>query len=76
LISVFVAYLSSMTVEAGASFKVVFRIAATVALLGYAIPKFDDSIWKSADWSVTLRFFFDGVLYSLVTAVTFAWLWP
>lgn len=76
LINVFVAYLSSMTVEAGASFKEVFRIACTVALLGYAIPKIDDSIWKSADWSVTFRFFFDGVLYSLVTAATFAWLWP
>lgn len=76
LVSVFVAYLSSMAVETGASFKEVFRIACTVALLGYAIPKIDDSIWKAADWSVTFRFFFDGVLYSLVTAATFAWLWP
>ena len=76
LISVFVAYLSSMTVGADASFAEVFRIACTVALLGYAIPKIDDSIWKAADWSVTIKFFFDGVLYSLVTAATFAWLWP
>ena len=76
LISVFVAYISTMTVEAGASFKEVFRIASTVALLGYAISKIDDSIWKAADWSVTLRFFIDGVLYSLGTAAIFAWLWP
>ena len=76
LIGVFVGYISTMTVESGATFKEVIRIAGTVAFLGYAIPKIDDSIWKSADWSVTIKFIFDGVVYSLVTAATFAWLWP
>ena len=76
LISVVVGYVSTMTVESGATFKEVFRIAGTVALLGYAIPKIDDSIWKAARWSVTIKFVFDGILYSLVTAATFAWLWP
>jgi hypothetical protein len=27
-------------------------------------------------WSATLKNMFDGLLYALVTAGTFGWLWP
>ena len=49
---------------------------SAVAFLGYAVPPIVDSIWKSQRWSVTGKFIFDGVLYALVTAGSFAWLWP
>lgn len=76
LISLFVAYLTSLTVDASATSREVFRIAATIAALGYSVSVISDSIWKSVPWSVTFRFIFDGLVYSLVTAATFAWLWP
>ena len=54
----------------------VFRIAGTVAILGYAFSNVTDSIWKSISWGTTCKFVVDGIVYGLVTAATFAWLWP
>ena len=34
------------------------------------------SIWKGLRWSVTIKFVIDGIIYGLVTAATFAWMWP
>jgi hypothetical protein len=34
------------------------------------------SIWFAQRWSVTLKSMFDGLVYALVTAGTFGWLWP
>ena len=76
VIGVFVAYLTGLAVPAGADYMRVFRVAGTVALLGYAFSSVTDSIWKGVSWGVTLRFVFDGVIYALLTAGTFAWLWP
>ena len=75
LITLFVGYLSSMALEAEATFREVFRFAGTAATLGFAIPVLCDSIWKAVPWPVPFRFFFDGVVYSLVTGATFAWFW-
>ena len=73
VVSVFVAYLGRLAVAPG---DVPFRIAATVGLLGYALSNVSDSIWKGSSWVTTLKFAFDGLVYALVTAATFAWLWP
>jgi len=78
VVSVFVAYLTSLALPIGTKheYMSVFRIAGTVAVLGYAFSNVTDSIWKGVSWAITLRFVFDGVVYGLVTAGTFAWLWP
>lgn len=75
LISVFVGYVCTLLL-AGTAYGEVFRWAGTVALLGYSASGLVDSIWKGQKWSITMKFVFDGVLYALVTAVTFGWLWP
>ena len=36
---------------------------------------FQDSIWKGQGWKITAKFIFDGVVYGLVTAGVFGWLW-
>jgi len=76
VISVFVAYIANITLKPGADYLMVFRITGTVAILGYAVSYIQDAIWKGQKWSTTLKFIFDGVVYALVTAGTFAWLWP
>lgn len=74
VVGTFVAYLTGLAVAPGGDG--VFRISATVALLGHGFTTVNDSIWKSISWSVTAKFLFDGLVYALVTAATFAWLWP
>ncbi len=76
IISIFVAYIAGLGLERGAEYMIVFRMTCTAAILGYAASAMVDSIWKGQKWSITLKFIFDGVLYGLVTAGTFAWLWP
>ena len=76
LISVFVAYAGTLALSAGAGYSAVFRFTGTIAILGYAFSAVPDSIWKGQGWGITGKFVFDGIVYGLVTAGTFGWLWP
>ncbi len=76
LVGVFVAYIATLGLGRGAEYMAVFRMTGTVAILGYSVAQIPDSIWKGRSWGTTLKFIFDGVVYGLVTAGTFGWLWP
>ena len=75
-VSVVVAYLASRTLSGGAAYLEVFRVAGTVAVLAYATAVLPGAIWWGKRWSATLREAFDGVVFGLLTAGAFAWLWP
>jgi hypothetical protein len=70
------AYVAAHSLRSGAEFYPVFRIVGSAAFLGYALTNVDHSIWKGVSWGVTTRFVIDGIVYALVTAATFGWLWP
>lgn len=76
VISIFVAYLASRTLAAGAEYLTVFRVTGTVAFLSYAMSHVQQSIWKHVAWRSTLLHLFDGLVYGLMTAGAFGWLWP
>jgi len=76
VVGVFVAYISSRTLSADTHYLQVFRIAGAVAFTAYALPSFVPSIWKGQKWGTSFKFVFDGLLYALVTAGAFGWLWP
>ena len=40
------------------------------------IGQLPDSIWRGQSWCTTAKNVFDGLVYGLVTAGTFGWLWP
>lgn len=75
-IGVFVAYVTSRSLGAGSDYLAVFRIAGTVAILGYGGAQAHASIWWGRAWGTTLKFLLDSVLYGLLTAGVFGWLWP
>jgi hypothetical protein len=76
VVSFFVAYLAGHTISAGAPYRGVFRVVGTAAFLAYGLGHLSDGIWKGQPWSVTLKEVFDGLIYGLLTAGTFGWLWP
>jgi hypothetical protein len=76
VIGIFVAYIATMALSAGAESMRVFRFTATVGVLGYALSNVPDSIWKGLSWGITTKFVLDGISYGLVTGAAFAWLWP
>ena len=76
VVSLFVAYLTSVTVQAGAAYLHVHRVAGTAAFLAWSLGQATDSIWFGRPWKVTLKHMIDGLIYALVTGGTFGWLWP
>jgi hypothetical protein len=76
LIGFFVAYLSAHTVALGANYKAVFRVVGTAAFLAYGLGTISNAIWKGQTWSFTIKEVVDGLVYALLTAGTFGWLWP
>jgi hypothetical protein len=76
VVGIFAAYVAGRALEVGAHYLAVFRFAGVTAFACYAIAGFHESIWFKRPWSVTLKNTFDGLLYALVTAGTFGWLWP
>jgi len=76
VIGVFVAYLTGRTVPLGAAYLAVFRVAGTAAFLAYAGGAPIDAIWRGQTWSASVKAIIDGLVYALVTAGTFGWLWP
>jgi hypothetical protein len=76
LVSIFAAYLTSRARPAGTEYLEVFRVAGCTAFLGYSMALLQNAIWRGETWGVTLKHFFGGLLYGLLTGGTFGWLWP
>ena len=76
VVSVFAGYVASVSLGAGARYLDVFQVVGTVAFVGYALGMLQDTIWMGKKWSTTLKSVFDGLIYGLVTAGVFGWLWP
>jgi hypothetical protein len=76
LISVFAGYLAGRTLGPGTHYLAVFRIVGTTAFLAFGVGEASNSIWRGQLWGVTAKHMFDGLVYALLTAGTFGWLWP
>lgn len=76
LVGLFAAYLAGRTLAPGTHYLQVFRVVGTTAFLGYSMSQVSDSIWKGQSWGTTVKFLVDGLVYGLLTAGTFGWLWP
>jgi hypothetical protein len=76
VMGVFAAYVSGRALGPGAHYLSVFRFAGCTAFAGYALALWQNSIWYKRAWTTTLKSTFDGLVYALLTAGTFGWLWP
>ena len=76
VVSAMVGYVASATLPAGTDYLKVFQVAGTTAWLAYAFGQLPASIWMGKPWSIAAKEVFDGLLYGLVTAGAFGWLWP
>ncbi len=76
IVGFFVAYLAAHTLAPGVNYLVVFRVVGTAAFLAYGLGNLSNGIWKGQPWSVVIKESFDGLIYALLTAGTFGWLWP
>jgi hypothetical protein len=75
-VGVLSAYVACRALPPGANYLNVFRIVSVTAFLGYAGALWQMSVWYRRAWSTTVKSTVDGLIYALVTAGTFGWLWP
>jgi hypothetical protein len=70
------AYIAGEALPPGAAAKKVFQFAGATAFFGFSLALWHQTIWYSRSWVTTLKSNVDGLIYALVTAGVFAWLWP
>jgi hypothetical protein len=76
VVGVFTAYIAGRTLPRGTDYLHVFRIVGATSFLAYALALWQDSIWYKKKLSTTIKNTIDGLIYGLMTAGTFGWLWP
>jgi hypothetical protein len=69
-------YIARSALGTGAPYLPVFHIVAGSAFLGYSGALCQMSIWYGRSWVTTIKTMIDGLIYALLTAGTFGWLWP
>lgn len=76
VVGVFTAYVTGRALGPAAPYLTVFRMAGTVAFLGYVGAEATNTIWRGQPLGTTVRNYIDGLVYALLTAGVFGWLWP
>lgn len=70
------AYVTGRALPVRAEYLRVFRFAGTTAFVGYTVALWQMSIWYRRSWGTTIKSTVDGLIYALLTAGVFGWLWP
>ncbi|MBS0591584.1 MAG: hypothetical protein JSR65_13230 [Proteobacteria bacterium] len=76
LVSVACAGLTVHALPPHAGTHAIFHTVGLAALLGYSFGEVTNSIWRMQPWIVSIKYAIDGLVYTLITAATFVWLWP
>jgi hypothetical protein len=76
VVGVLAGYIAGRALPRGADYLEVFRFVGTSAFMGYSLALLHNSIWYGRNWRMTTLTMLDGLVYALLTAGTFGWLWP
>ncbi len=76
VIGVFVAYIAGRALPPTAPYLHVFRFAGATAFSCYVVAQWEMPIWWWRSISMTIKATVDGLIYALITAGFFGWLWP
>ncbi|MGA9854576.1 MAG: hypothetical protein WBR29_04795, partial [Gammaproteobacteria bacterium] len=76
VVAVFAAYVAGSTLASGTAGLQVFRVIGTVGFIAYAFGSLPMGIWYGQPWKAVTKDVIDGLIYGLVMAAIFAWLWP
>jgi len=74
-VSIFAAYIAVHALSADSNYLSVFRIVGTAAFIGYALALWQGYIWHKKSLRYVILSSIDGLIYALLTAGVFGWLW-
>ena len=76
VVGIFAAYIAGRALAPGTHYLEVFRFAGATAFIAYAVGIWQMWIWYHRNLGSTIRSTIDSLIYALLTAGTFGWLWP
>ena len=76
VVGAFAAYIAGRALPPGTPYLQVFRFAGATAFIAYSVALWQMSIWYRRAWLTTIKSTVDGLIYALLTAGAFGWLWP
>jgi len=76
VVGIIAGYAAGLALPEGSGYRGVFRVVSVAAFGCYALALPQISIWYYRSWKLTLVSMFDGLIYAMLTAGTFGWLWP
>ena len=76
VMSLFAGYIAGRALPPATAYPHVFRFVGATAFIGYTAALWQMSIWYRRAWATTIKSTVDGLIYALLTAGTFGWLWP
>jgi hypothetical protein len=76
VVGVFAAYVAGRALPSAPGYLRVFQFVGVTAFVGYVVALWQMSIWYRRAWSTTIKATVDGLIYALLTAGVFGWLWP
>ena len=76
VVGLFSANVAGRALPVGAEYGHVFQFSGITAFIGYSLALWQMSIWYHRSWSTTIKATADGLIYALLTAGMFGWLWP
>lgn len=75
IVALFVGYVAFHAIDPASEYLQVFRIVGTVMFMTCALGTVPDAIWFGKPWKSWALHAGDSLLYALVTAGIFGWLW-
>ncbi|HXR97975.1 MAG TPA: hypothetical protein VN709_09045 [Terriglobales bacterium] len=76
VVSIVAGGVSGAVLGRDASSHTIFHEVGLTTWAAYAAALWPLSIWYRRSWSITLKATVDGLIYALITAGVFIWLWP
>lgn len=76
VVSFFAAYVAGRALPPGSHYLEVFRFVGATAFIAYSVALWQMSIWYKRSWAMSFKATVDGLIYAMMTAGAFGWLWP
>ncbi|HKR55234.1 MAG TPA: hypothetical protein VJS20_02960 [Gemmatimonadales bacterium] len=76
VVGCFAAYVAGRALPAGSPYLSVFRFVGVTAFLAYTLALWQMTIWYNRALMTSVKVTVDGLIYGLLTAGMFGWLWP
>ncbi len=76
VVGILTAYVAGRALPPGTDYLAVFRFAGVAAFLSYSVALWQMPIWFRRSWRLTIWATIDGLIFALLTAGVFGWLWP